>query len=83
MRSCGHRATASVTQESKGGVTMVSYTPERGFIGSDSFALRYPPKNARLQYPGRRGALTRSGPGSGGDENALVAQQAIADLLLG
>jgi len=39
-----------LTQESKGGVTMVSYTPERGFIGSDSFALRYPPKNARLQY---------------------------------
>ncbi len=47
LRSPRH---GQVSQESKAGVTVVSYTPERGFIGSDSFALLYPPKNARLQY---------------------------------
>ena len=43
-------AHGQISQEIRDGVTLVSYTPERGFIGSDSFALRYPPRNMVLSY---------------------------------
>lgn len=39
-----------ITQASQAGKTIVSYWPDRGYIGSDSFALRYPPKNVALPY---------------------------------
>jgi hypothetical protein len=39
-----------VTQEAQGGKTVVSYWPEHGYVGSDSFILRYPPRNVSLRY---------------------------------
>ena len=39
-----------ITQEARGGETVVSYWPERGYIGSDSFALRHPAKKVALPY---------------------------------
>ena len=39
-----------ITQEARDGRMEVSYWPARGFVGSDSFALRYPPRNVALPY---------------------------------
>jgi hypothetical protein len=39
-----------ITQDSRAGKTVVSYWPDRGYVGSDSFALRYPPANVALPY---------------------------------
>jgi hypothetical protein len=39
-----------VTQEAQGGRTVVSYWPEHGYVGSDSFTLHYPPRNVSLRY---------------------------------
>ena len=39
-----------ITREARGGETVVSYWPDRGYIGGDRFALRYPPRNAALTY---------------------------------
>jgi hypothetical protein len=39
-----------ITQDGQTGKTVVSYWPQQGYIGSDNFALRYPPNNATLPY---------------------------------
>jgi len=39
-----------ITQGSQDGKTVVSYWPDRGYVGSDSFALRYPPAGVALPY---------------------------------
>jgi hypothetical protein len=39
-----------LTQESRDGKTVVSYWPERGYIGSDSFSLLYQRRNVALPY---------------------------------
>ena len=39
-----------ITQAAQGGKTVVSYWPDRGYVGSDSFELRYPPRNVALPY---------------------------------
>jgi hypothetical protein len=39
-----------ITQGLQVGQTVVSYWPDRGYIGSDSFALRYPPIGVALPY---------------------------------
>jgi hypothetical protein len=39
-----------ITQEALGGKVVVSYWPEQGYVGADSFALRYPPRNVALPY---------------------------------
>jgi hypothetical protein len=39
-----------ITQGSQSGKTVVSYWPDRGYVGSDSFALRYPAVGVALPY---------------------------------
>jgi hypothetical protein len=39
-----------ITQEPREGLTVISYTPDRGYIGGDRFALRYPGRNVALPY---------------------------------
>lgn len=39
-----------ITQEPRAGETVVSYWPDRGYIGSDSFALGEPSGQAALPY---------------------------------
>jgi len=39
-----------LTQNDDSGKTVVSYWPQQGYVGSDAFSLRYPPRNATLPY---------------------------------
>ena len=39
-----------ITQELQGRETVVSYWPDRGYVGADRFALRYPARNVALPY---------------------------------
>ena len=39
-----------ITQEAAGGATVLSYWPDKGYVGSDRFALRYPSGSVALPY---------------------------------